>query len=89
MIVAESKERDPARRAALSQRARELATDILGLPPDEIVLAPPRAVLKTSSGKLRRGDTRERYLAGKLFEGPPRARLAGGASGGSRRCAPG
>ncbi|MBK1720207.1 AMP-binding protein [Thiocystis violacea] len=71
VIVAESKERDPARRAALSQRARELATDILGLPPDEIVLAPPRAVLKTSSGKLRRGDTRERYLAGKLFEGPP------------------
>ncbi len=72
VIVAESKERDETRRAALIERARECATDILGLPPDEIVLAPPRAVLKTSSGKLRRGDTRERYLAGKLFEGPPR-----------------
>ncbi|EGV29520.1 1-acyl-sn-glycerol-3-phosphate acyltransferase [Thiorhodococcus drewsii AZ1] len=72
VIVAESKERDPGRRTALQQRARELATDVLGVPPDEIVLAPPRAVLKTSSGKLRRVDTRERYLAGKLFEGPPR-----------------
>ncbi|EXJ14540.1 AMP-binding protein [Imhoffiella purpurea] len=72
VIVAETKEHDPGRRAALQQRARELATDVLGLPPDEIVLAPPRAVLKTSSGKLRRVDTRERYLAGKLFEGPPR-----------------
>nr|WP_246194807.1 AMP-binding protein [Allochromatium palmeri] len=71
VIVAESKERDPERRAALAQRARELATEVLGLPPDEIVLAPPHAVLKTSSGKLRRGDTRARYLAGRLFEAPP------------------
>ncbi|NEX20635.1 1-acylglycerol-3-phosphate O-acyltransferase [Thiorhodococcus mannitoliphagus] len=72
VIVAESKERDPARRAALVERARECATEVLGLPPDEIVLAPPRAVLKTSSGKLRRVDTRECYLEGKLFQGPPR-----------------
>jgi len=71
VIVAESKERDPERRAALAQRARERATEVLGLPPDEIVLAPPRAVLKTSSGKLRRGDTRDRYLAGRLFDTPP------------------
>ncbi|AFL73771.1 1-acylglycerol-3-phosphate O-acyltransferase [Thiocystis violascens] len=72
VIVAESKERDPARRRALMQRMRERATDILGLPPDEIVLAPPRSVLKTSSGKLRRGDMRARYLAGNLLEGPSR-----------------
>lgn len=71
VIVAETKERDPERRSALAQRARELATEVLGLPPDEIVLAPPRAVLKTSSGKLRRGDTRERYLAGRLFDTAP------------------
>ncbi|TCT21518.1 1-acylglycerol-3-phosphate O-acyltransferase [Thiobaca trueperi] len=85
VIVAESKEQDPARRAALMQQARERATDILGLPPDEIVLAPPRSVLKTSSGKLRRGDTRTLYLAGRLVAGPPRpvwqqvARLGGSA----------
>ena len=40
------------------------------LPPDEVLLAPPRAVLKTSSGKLRRGATREQYLAGRLLTGP-------------------
>ena len=71
VLVAESRERDPQRRAALEQAVRERATDVLGLPPDAIVLAPPRAVLKTSSGKLRRGATRERYLAGTLAEGPP------------------
>ncbi|MBK5966933.1 acyl-phosphate glycerol 3-phosphate acyltransferase [Thiocystis minor] len=72
VIVAESKERDPERRRMLTQRMRERATDILGLPPDEIVLAPMRSVLKTSSGKLRRGDMRTLYLAGKLCEEPAR-----------------
>jgi 1-acyl-sn-glycerol-3-phosphate acyltransferase len=70
VILAESKERDPARRAALTRQLRERATDILGLPPDELALVPPRTVLKTSSGKLRRGATRDRYLAGKLSETP-------------------
>jgi 1-acyl-sn-glycerol-3-phosphate acyltransferase len=72
VIVAESKERDTVRRRALIQRMRERATDILGLPPDEIMLVPPRSVLKTSSGKLRRGDMRARYLSGKLRERPAR-----------------
>jgi 1-acyl-sn-glycerol-3-phosphate acyltransferase len=70
VLVAETRERDPARRAALERAVRERATDILGLPPDEIVLAPPRAVPKTSSGKLRRGATRDLWLAGKLMSGP-------------------
>jgi 1-acyl-sn-glycerol-3-phosphate acyltransferase len=34
------------------------------------VLAAPRSVLKTSSGKLRRGATRDLYLAGRLLSGP-------------------
>ncbi|WP_295409248.1 1-acylglycerol-3-phosphate O-acyltransferase [uncultured Thiocystis sp.] len=72
VIVAESKEREPERQQALMRRMRERATDILGLPPDEIVLAPTRSVLKTSSGKLRRGDMRALYLAGKLHEEPAR-----------------
>ena len=71
VIVAETRERDPARRAELGRAVRQRATDILGLPPDEVLLAPPRAVLKTSSGKLRRGATRDRYLAGALAHGPP------------------
>ncbi|NCA68969.1 MAG: acyl-phosphate glycerol 3-phosphate acyltransferase [Sphingobacteriia bacterium] len=68
VILAETKQRDPARRAALVRQLRERATDILGLPPDELLLVAPRAVLKTSSGKLRRAATRDRYLAGSLEE---------------------
>jgi 1-acyl-sn-glycerol-3-phosphate acyltransferase len=69
VVVAETRARDRAKRKDLERAARERATDILGLPPDEVVLAPPGAVLKTSSGKLRRGATRERYLAGHLLTG--------------------
>jgi 1-acyl-sn-glycerol-3-phosphate acyltransferase len=68
VILAESKERDPARRAELVRVLREHATDVLGLPPDELLLVAPHAVLKTSSGKLRRAATRDRYLAGQLSE---------------------
>ncbi len=70
VLVAETRERAPERRATLERTVRQRAVDILGLPPDEIVLAPPRAVLKTSSGKLRRGATRDRYLSGRLMSGP-------------------
>jgi 1-acyl-sn-glycerol-3-phosphate acyltransferase len=66
VILAESKERDPVRRAQLTRELRERATDVLGMPPDELALVPPRSVLKTSSGKLRRGATRDRYLTGRL-----------------------
>jgi 1-acyl-sn-glycerol-3-phosphate acyltransferase len=71
VVVAETRERDPSRRSELEQEVRERAGDIVGVPPDEVLLAPPRAVLKTSSGKLRRGDVRERYLVGTLTAGPP------------------
>ena len=54
VVLAETREADPAARAALQARAHEVTTDIAGTPPDEIVLAPPRTVPKTSSGKIRR-----------------------------------
>jgi 1-acyl-sn-glycerol-3-phosphate acyltransferase len=44
------------------------ALALLGTPADDIVIAPPHAVLKTSSGKIRRAASREAYergLAGK------------------------
>jgi 1-acyl-sn-glycerol-3-phosphate acyltransferase len=71
VLVAETRERDPERRRALEGAVRERAAGVLGLPPDEIVLAPPRAIPKTSSGKLRRGATRERWESGHLMGGPP------------------
>lgn len=44
-----------------------LAIDLIGTPADDIVLAPPRTVLKTSSGKIRRTACREAYERGTLL----------------------
>jgi len=40
--------------------------DLVGAPPDEVVLAGPGVVPKTSSGKIRRSEVRERYERGQL-----------------------
>src|SRR5208337_3913019 len=47
VVLAETRESDPAARAVLQVRAQEVAAGIAGTPPDEIVLAPPRTVPKT------------------------------------------
>ena len=61
VVVAESREAGDAARRELIGRINSLAVDLLGTPPDDVVLAPPHAVLKTSSGKIRRAGTRELY----------------------------
>jgi 1-acyl-sn-glycerol-3-phosphate acyltransferase len=66
VVLAETRETDPAARAALQARAHEITTDIAGTPPDEIVLAPPRTVPKTSSGKIRRSAAKELYEGGHI-----------------------
>jgi 1-acyl-sn-glycerol-3-phosphate acyltransferase len=71
VLVAETRETEPDKRAALQRCVRERATEVLGLPPEEILLAPPRVIPKTSSGKLRRGSTRERWLTGRLTDSAP------------------
>jgi 1-acyl-sn-glycerol-3-phosphate acyltransferase len=70
VVVAETRERDPGRRRSLERELRQRATDVVGVPPDEVLLAPPRAIPKTSSGKLRRGSARDLYLSGRLRAGP-------------------
>ena len=40
--------------------------EAMGLPPDVVELLPPQSIPKTSSGKLRRSETRRLYLEGKL-----------------------
>jgi 1-acyl-sn-glycerol-3-phosphate acyltransferase len=66
VVVAETRESDPTARAALEARAQQVATDIAGAPSDEIVLAPPRTVPKTSSGKIRRSAAKELYESGRI-----------------------
>ncbi len=71
IVVAESRETDPATLAKLQERARQAVSDIAGAPPDEVVLAPPRAVPKTSSGKIRRTAAKELFEAGRIGEPQP------------------
>ena len=66
VVVAETREHDAAARQALERRIVATASDVLGLPPDAVVLAPPHAVLKTSSGKIRRAGIRDAYRSGTL-----------------------
>jgi 1-acyl-sn-glycerol-3-phosphate acyltransferase len=66
VVLAETRYTDPALRAQLTGRINERVVDTLGEPPEEILLAPPHTVLKTSSGKLRRAATRTAYEDGSL-----------------------
>ncbi|HEX9672693.1 MAG TPA: AMP-binding protein, partial [Burkholderiales bacterium] len=64
VVLAETRETDAARRDALHDRISDLAVSLIGTPPDDIMLAPPGTVLKTSSGKIRRVASREVYERG-------------------------
>jgi 1-acyl-sn-glycerol-3-phosphate acyltransferase len=66
VVVAESRATDPAMLADIRSGVIGLCTDLLGAAPDEIVITPPGAVLKTSSGKIRRAATRDLYQRGRL-----------------------
>jgi fatty-acyl-CoA synthase len=66
VVVAETRERGEQARERLRAAIIDRVTAVLGLPPDEVVLAPPGAVRKTSSGKIRRSATREAHVRGGL-----------------------
>ncbi len=57
---------DAAAREALRMRIMEATLAVLGEAPDEVLLAPPHTVLKTSSGKIRRAACRELYASGRI-----------------------
>ena len=64
VVLAETRETDSARREALRSRINDLAVSHIGMPTDDIMLAAPGTVLKTSSGKIRRAASREIYESG-------------------------
>ncbi len=66
VVVAETRETDDATRARLRERIEALTTELLGMPADDVVVASPGTVLKTSSGKIRRVALRELYDRGAL-----------------------
>jgi 1-acyl-sn-glycerol-3-phosphate acyltransferase len=66
VVMAETRATGDEARAALCSEIAAITVDLLGVAPDDVVLAPPRTVLKTSSGKIRRAASEQIYQAGKI-----------------------
>jgi 1-acyl-sn-glycerol-3-phosphate acyltransferase len=69
VVVAETRATAPEALDDLRQRIQYAGVDLLGTPPDDVVLAPPHTVLKTSSGKIRRAAIRDLYQRNALGRG--------------------
>jgi len=66
IVVAETYSKDNNELEQLRTAINELTMDLTGTPADDVVLAPPGSVLKTSSGKIRRAASRELFEKGAL-----------------------
>jgi 1-acyl-sn-glycerol-3-phosphate acyltransferase len=64
VVMAETRLEGVQELARLREQVTAAATAFMDNPPDDVVLAPPHTVLKTSSGKIRRGASRELYERG-------------------------
>jgi len=69
IVVAETRASDRRELERIEREVTRLVDERVGLPPDHVRLVPPHAVPKTSSGKIRRIETRELYEEGKLGSG--------------------
>lgn len=73
VVLAETRRFDEKSRVRITRAIEELSIDLTAQPPDEVILAPPNTVLKTSSGKIRRAASREVFekgLVGKRHAAP-------------------
>ena len=68
VILVETREKETAQKDELRNRIIPIVSDLIGLPPDEVILVPPHTILKTSSGKLRRSACRDLYEHGQLHQ---------------------
>ena len=64
VVLAETRETSVDAKDALKKKINALAIGFIGGPADDIVLAPPHTVPKTSSGKIRRVAARDYYERG-------------------------
>ena len=72
VLFAETRATDRAERQRIEAEVVKSVDAVLGIPPDTVVLVPPQSIPKTSSGKIRRNDTRNFYLRGEPNgESPP------------------
>jgi len=83
IVTAEVRDMGAAKR--IEAEITRAVNDALGMPPDLVKLLPPQSIPKTSSGKLRRSETRRLFLKGKLGkrQQPTWMQIAGLAASGS------
>jgi len=65
-LVVAAEVRDMASAGRIAGEIGSAVDEAMGMPPDVVELLAPHSIPKTSSGKLRRSETRRLYLAGKL-----------------------
>jgi 1-acyl-sn-glycerol-3-phosphate acyltransferase len=70
VVVVETDFDSPERRAALETQVGRKAVNLLGTPPDEVVLTARGALVRTPSQKIRRAATRDAFEAGTLGQRP-------------------
>ncbi len=66
VVVAETKLSDPTAIRNLKPTIIEEVTITLGVPPDQIIIVPPKTIAKTPSGKLQRSACKQAYVNGEL-----------------------
>jgi 1-acyl-sn-glycerol-3-phosphate acyltransferase len=77
VVAVETRAHDVATHERVRAAVVSTTVDILGTPPDEVMLLGPGSVPKTSSGKIRRAACRQRYERGTLSRSPrPRRTIA-------------
>ncbi len=92
VVVAETRDGSTSARNALGDAIVARVTDAIGMPPDQVVIAPPGTIPKSSSGKIRRSATKQLFASGTLGRGRTRAawqivRLSSGAVVWRLKCA--
>jgi 1-acyl-sn-glycerol-3-phosphate acyltransferase len=70
VVMAETRTTGDEETSALRSEIVSATVDLLGVAPDDVVLAPPRTVPKTSSGKIRRAASRQLYEEGRIGARP-------------------
>jgi len=77
-LVVAAEARNPADAKRIAAEVRREMGQSIGVPPDLVEVLPPHSIPKTSSGKLRRGETRKLFLEGKLGKktAPPWSQVA-------------
>jgi 1-acyl-sn-glycerol-3-phosphate acyltransferase len=77
VVLAETRKREADGLNDIRGAINQLVAELVGAPPDEIVLAPPNTIPRTSSGKIRRNACRDLWRSGRVGSPTPAAWLQG------------